>query len=455
MTGTKRHTKILIVDDDPSVLFLANRFLEANYDTYQATTLEKAKEITLKILPQVVILDIHLREENGLKFIKWKNSHLVLKSVKVISMSSDSLGPTVKKAIAYGADDFITKPLVNHILIKKIKKVLLNSELHEFQISPKISSSKIKVQCQKIGEDEDSIVLAGTLRPDPDDHIIVESHPNDIFKATDKSQIFQGITEKIILKKVGQNIDDSRLKQSKDFDIEDFMLKTPLEIFILDDDINMSNLISFFLKKFPISVSSATSIPDFLELFKTKTPDLCIIDLTIKEENDTFGLIEILHKKRPGMPLIVATSNTDGIASAHSIEIGASDFIYKPIDRNLLIAKIAFQVKSDLVESPKILESSRQKTQASLTTKEHENLFLEVTLKSIDELGMHFISQSFIKKGTQVLLTDFLPEHFPSGIGLVITKVSHSASNNNYENYAEFSEDNANSILLKVEEHCQ
>src|SRR4030067_2598387 len=110
---TKR--TILIVDDDESIRSQTRGPLLKDYEIYEAGDHSPALELTRKVSPFVVILDLGLppkpREaEEGLKTLRDILSFD--QRIKVIIVSGNAERGNALKAIEIGAFDFVTKPPV-------------------------------------------------------------------------------------------------------------------------------------------------------------------------------------------------------------------------------------------------------------------------------------------------------------------------------------------------------
>ena len=86
--------------------------------------------------PDLIILDLFLKNDDGLNLIKILKKDPAKKNIPVIVVSSINKTETVKKAMLMGATDYITKPInvqglknkCNLILKAKKKKKILNKD---------------------------------------------------------------------------------------------------------------------------------------------------------------------------------------------------------------------------------------------------------------------------------------------------------------------------------------
>lgn len=128
--------KILVVDDDPFILRLLEKFLIAeNYHVLTATNGEDALSIFQEHSPSLVILDVMMPRLNGhetLKEIRRRS-----RSRRVPIMMLTALGEVEQKVEGFelGADDYITKPFNLEELKARIK-AHIRRVLEEQAINP-------------------------------------------------------------------------------------------------------------------------------------------------------------------------------------------------------------------------------------------------------------------------------------------------------------------------------
>jgi DNA-binding response OmpR family regulator len=109
--------RILIVDDDVDLLMLLERRLQKEgYEVETAASLPEAEEMLEQFLPHLVLLDINVNGEDGRK-LSWQ---LKVQStpVKVILMSGYDISRS--RAVLFGADDMLVKPLYFEYVLQRI-----------------------------------------------------------------------------------------------------------------------------------------------------------------------------------------------------------------------------------------------------------------------------------------------------------------------------------------------
>lgn len=106
-----RKAKILVADDDERVrCTLSDVLITQGYTVIHAQNGIEAVQKTSKDSPDVVLLDLHMPEMNGLEVIKQLKAERSTKIIPIVIITgSDDLDLRVQ-ALKLGADDFIVKP---------------------------------------------------------------------------------------------------------------------------------------------------------------------------------------------------------------------------------------------------------------------------------------------------------------------------------------------------------
>lgn len=118
--------KILIIEDDKNVRGeLMELLSNANYEVVILENYQSMLEDILKILPDLILLDIN---------IPYMNGEVLLKNLRKVSnipviMVTSKIGEIDEVlSMSYGADDYITKPYNPTILLLRIQAVLKRLE---------------------------------------------------------------------------------------------------------------------------------------------------------------------------------------------------------------------------------------------------------------------------------------------------------------------------------------
>ena len=122
--------------------------------------------------------------------------------------------------------------------------------------------------------------------------------------------------------------------------------KRAFHVLIVDDDLSDLELFQHQLTLHDFQVTTAQSAEDCLEQIKNKTPDLILLDILMPE---TSGL-ELLHilrqdEKTATIPVILISGLGDTDDIVKGLEKGANDYITKPINLPILLARMHTQLR--------------------------------------------------------------------------------------------------------------
>jgi DNA-binding response OmpR family regulator len=119
------------------------------------------------------------------------------------------------------------------------------------------------------------------------------------------------------------------------------------KILLVDDDELLLEAIGAAIKWAGMEIETL-EFPreNFLEIVERANPDLVLLDLYIKNVSG-LDLCRNLKKnpKTSGIPVIIFTSSTEKIDKIASEDAGATDYIIKPVDVKILLAKIHSHLK--------------------------------------------------------------------------------------------------------------
>ena len=119
---------VLVVDDSPTQAELLRHVLETNgYRTESAANGLMAVESIRKTLPGLVITDVVMPEMNGYELCRTIKGNEATKEVPVILLTSLSTTDDVLEGLVCGADNFLTKPYTDALLLATIEETLANS----------------------------------------------------------------------------------------------------------------------------------------------------------------------------------------------------------------------------------------------------------------------------------------------------------------------------------------
>lgn len=110
------------------------------------------------------------------------------------------------------------------------------------------------------------------------------------------------------------------------------------KIFIVEDDKGIADGITTCLTNWGMEGRTVSDFMNVMEEVKEYEPHLIILDITLPYMGGYHWCQEI--RKTSSVPIIFISSATDNMNIVMAINMGADDFIAKPFDQSVLIAKV-------------------------------------------------------------------------------------------------------------------
>lgn len=109
-------------------------------------------------------------------------------------------------------------------------------------------------------------------------------------------------------------------------------------IMIAEDDPGISSLLKKYLDKWGFETKCVEDFSDVLSLFTEFSPHLILLDISLPFFNGYHWCSEIRRVSK--VPIMFISSASDNMNIVMAMNMGADDFIAKPFDFDVLIAKI-------------------------------------------------------------------------------------------------------------------
>jgi len=116
-------------------------------------------------------------------------------------------------------------------------------------------------------------------------------------------------------------------------------MKTNNKILIVEDDPNFGSILRDYLILNDYKVILAKNGIEGFEKFKTNEFDLCILDVMMPYK-DGFTLAKEIREKNENIPIFFLTARALKEDVLKGFKIGADDYLTKPFDSEVLLAKI-------------------------------------------------------------------------------------------------------------------
>ena len=121
MARTENKRKILLVDDSPVNLNVCKKILKDLYDVYPAPSADKMFELLSHVIPDLILLDVEMPGMNGYGAMRKLQAEDAYKGIPVIFLSAMDDAESEMEGLDLGAVDYIHKPFVSALLIKRIE----------------------------------------------------------------------------------------------------------------------------------------------------------------------------------------------------------------------------------------------------------------------------------------------------------------------------------------------
>ena len=122
-------TKVLVVDDEPSVRQLLRKILSKNYAVLEAQNGEEAVNMAQSQKPDVILMDMMMPKMDGLTACLAIKTNQITRGIPVVMLTAIDyeLNKKLSKDVM-GADGYITKPFSPQALLKTIRQLLPKHE---------------------------------------------------------------------------------------------------------------------------------------------------------------------------------------------------------------------------------------------------------------------------------------------------------------------------------------
>lgn len=110
------------------------------------------------------------------------------------------------------------------------------------------------------------------------------------------------------------------------------------DILIVEDDKELAKLLTDFLRAEGYTVSAVDSGERAIELFERYGARLVVLDINLPDVNG-FAVCSKL-RENTDTPILIVSCRTDKEDKLNSFDLGADDYIEKPYDIDIMIAKI-------------------------------------------------------------------------------------------------------------------
>ncbi|MCP6760203.1 MAG: PAS domain S-box protein [Fischerella sp. CENA71] len=134
LSGSDRHIRVLVVEDDLDLAqVLIAMFERYGIETYYAQTGREAIQISQRVIPDLLVLDLVLPECNGFTVVDWLRQHNRLCQVALVVYTAKDLDDSDRERLKLGQTLFLTKSRVTteefeRRVIKLLNRIICGSK---------------------------------------------------------------------------------------------------------------------------------------------------------------------------------------------------------------------------------------------------------------------------------------------------------------------------------------
>ena len=145
--------------------------------------------------------------------------------------------------------------------------------------------------------------------------------------------------------------------------------RSDYKILIVDDVVSNVLLLKILLTNEKFQVCTANNGTACIEMARKEHPDLILLDVMMPDMNG-FDTATVLKKEEgtKDIPIIFLTALNTPQDLVHGFQVGASDFLTKPFNKEELVMRVTQQIS--LVAAKRIIEKQNQELRATLTNRD-------------------------------------------------------------------------------------
>lgn len=179
------------------------------------------------------------------------------------------------------------------------------------------------------------------------------------------------------------------------------------KIFIIEDDLKIQNELSLFLQRNGYKTQHSNDFKNIIQLALDSNSDLILLDINLPFNDGYFVCKEI--RKVSQVPIIIVTSKNTELDELMSMNFGADDFITKPYNTQILLARVDSVLRRANISESTILSYNGITLDLSKLTIANNNENIELTKNEIKIL--HIL---FENKGNVISRTELIEELWQS-----------------------------------------
>jgi putative two-component system response regulator len=112
---------IIVVDDNDSHLTASKKILKPYYAVYPVLSAAKMFDLLDHVTPDLILMDVEMPDTNGYEAVRMLQNSETYKKIPVIFLTARNDSISEMEGLNLGALDYIHKPFVSSILIRRLE----------------------------------------------------------------------------------------------------------------------------------------------------------------------------------------------------------------------------------------------------------------------------------------------------------------------------------------------
>lgn len=114
-------------------------------------------------------------------------------------------------------------------------------------------------------------------------------------------------------------------------------------ILVVDDDLGISEMVAILLESEGYSAITCANGAKVLTLFRSTHPDLVLLDVMLPGLDGVAVCRQL--RAESDVPIIMMSAKTDSVDVIAGLEAGADDYVTKPFDNSVLLARVKARLR--------------------------------------------------------------------------------------------------------------
>jgi len=176
-----------------------------------------------------------------------------------------------------------------------------------------------------------------------------------------------------------------------------------IKILIIEDDEVIAVSLKNALSQWGYEVYTMINFDNIVDYFKTVSPQLVLLDINLPTHNGYYWCQEI--RKISTIPIIFISSKTENIDIIMAMQYGADEFITKPIDLGVTIAKVQAMLRRtyDYLLDNKVLTFKQVCLDVNKSFLSYHQKTIELTKIELQIMEELFLAQGSIVKKEKIM----------------------------------------------------